>query len=508
MSSALPESLNLAAYFLDARIAQGEGHRVALRTTRGDFTYAEVFARANRWAHRLAALGVRPEERVVLALPDGVDFVGAFFGALKLGAVAVMLNPDLKPEAIAHQLHYTRCAALVVDAAHLAAFREADAHARHHPTFVVADAPDETAHHAAAPAHFETFASHRDDAAIWLYSGGTTGHPKGVVQTHGAFVNTTERYAHQVLKLGPDDVTLAVPKLFFGYATGANLLFPFSVGASAILFEGRSTTDALFSLIERHRPTVLINVPTVINQMVSHPEAAAYDLSCLRLCTSAGEPLPVELYHRWQARFGVELLDGLGTAEMWHVFLTNHPGKVRPGSLGTAVDGFEVRVCDDEGRPLPRGETGWLWVRGDSRALGYWQNLAGTMRAFRGEWYVSGDMLRQDADGYFYYCGRGDDMLKVAGRWLSPQEVEDCLQAHPAVHEVAVVGVTDAQGLLKPHAWVVTRGACDPGDLEATLKKWVADRLDGFKVPRAVHVLPAMPRTHLGKIDRGKLRKG
>ncbi len=508
-----PEALNMADWFLHARVREGRGGRVALRVDAATLTYAEVQALSHRWAHALRAHGVLPEQRVLLALPDGPEFVGAFFGALTLGAVVVMLNPDLKAEAIAHQYDYTRAVLRVTDAAHAAVFEAAEALAKYAPRSLVADAPDEAARRDGYSEPFATYPSHRDDPALWLYSGGTTGQPKAVVQTHGSFVYTTGCYAHGVLGITEDDITLAVPKLFFGYATGANLLFPFSVGASAVLFAGRSTAEALFAQIARHRPTVLINVPTVINAMVAHP--AAPDLSCLRLVTSAGEPLPVELYHRWKARFGVELLDGLGTAEMWHVFLTNHPGKSRPGSLGTPVAGFEVRVCDDDGRPVAPGEVGWLWVKGFARALGYWRNHPQSMTAFRGPWYVSGDMLRQDADGYFYYCGRGDDMLKVAGRWLSPQEVEDCLQVHPAVDEVAVVGVEDgATGLLKPHAYVVrkaTGGDDDALDAEALaerLRSHVEGRLEGFKVPRRVHFVEAMPRTHLGKIDRGKLRRG
>jgi len=508
-----PESLNMADWFLHARVREGLGARVALRIGDTTVSYAAVQALSHRWAHSLRAHGIVPEQRVLLALPDGLDFVGAFFGALSLGAVVVMLNPELKPEAIAHQYGYTRATLCVTDRDHAPAFAAAAALGAHAPRALIADDPTEIAAREACVEPFPTHPSHRDDAAIWLYSGGTTGQPKAVVQSHGSFVYTTQCYAHGVLGLGPDDITLAVPKLFFGYATGANLLFPFSVGASAVLFAGRSTAEALFAQIAQHRPTVLINVPTIINAMVS--QATTPDLSCLRLVTSAGEPLPVELYHRWKARFGVELLDGLGTAEMWHVFLTNHPGHARPGSLGTPVAGFEVRVCDEEGRPVAPGDVGWLWVKGFARAQGYWRNHPQSMTAFRGPWYVSGDMLRQDADGYFYYCGRGDDMLKVAGRWLSPQEVEDCLQAHPAVHEVAVVGLEDAAtGLLKPHAWVVRKAtggdedSLDAGALAERLRGHVEGRLEGFKVPRRVHFVEVMPRTHLGKIDRGALRRG
>ena len=265
-----------------------------------------------------------------------------------------------------------------------------------------------------------------------------------------------------MLGLTADDITLSVPKLFFGYALGSNVFFPFSVGASCVLFAERSTPDAIFAAIARHRPTVLINVPTMVQQMVSHPAAATQDVSSLRLSTSAGEALPAELYARWQETFGVELLDGLGTAEMWHIFISNRPGQVVPGTLGHVVPGFEVELCDGDGQPVPDGEVGALWVKGDSRAIAYWQRMGDTAHAFRGEWYVSGDMLRKNADGTFVYCGRADDMLKVSGKWLAPSELENCLLQHDRVREVAVVGVKNADGLVKPCAFVVSdaRVAC------------------------------------------------
>jgi benzoate-CoA ligase family protein len=348
--------------------------------------------------------------------------------------------------------------------------------------------------------------THRDDAAIWLFSGGTTGRPKAVVQTHLSFANTTELYAKGALGYRETDVTLSVPKLYFGYATGSNLFFPFSVGATSVLYPEHPTADVLFEKVRAHRPTILVNVPTMINQMVSHPSAPSQDLSCLRFATSAGEALPPELYRRWRETFGVELLDGLGTAEMWHIFISNRPGDARPGTLGKAVPGFEVRLCDEEGSEVPAGEVGALRVRGRSRAIGYWQQMDRTAAAFRGEWYVTGDLLRQDADGYFIYCGRADDMLKVGGKWVAPQEVESCLLQHPLVRECAVVGAVDAAGLTKPQAFVVAREA-RPG-LDEELKAFVRERLEPYKYPREVVFVDSLPRTHLGKVDRGKLRRG
>ena len=502
-----PERFNIADYFLDARVREGQGQTTALVTDQGALTYAEVQARANRFGRLLLDAGVQPEQRVLLALPDGPDFVAALFGTLKIGAVVVMVNPQLAPDAIAYFYAYTRARVVVAVRDTVGPFQAAARDAPLLHEVLVIDDPGIAARLASAAAVLDTFPSHRDDAAIWLFSGGTTGQPKAVVQTHTSFANTTECYAKGALGYRATDVTLSVPKLFFGYATGANLLFPFSVGATAVLFPERCTADVLFEKIARFRPTILVNVPTMVNQMVSHPDAGKQDLRSLRFATSAGEALPVELYDRWKRTFGVELLDGLGTAEMWHIFITNRLGAVRPGTVGQVVDGFEVRVCDEDGRVLPDGDVGMLWVRGNSRAIAYWQQMEKTQAAFRGEWYVSGDLIARDADGYISYHGRADDMLKVTGKWLSPQEVEGCLLRHPAVREAAVIGVTGAGGLTKPHAFVVAKDRATDG-LGEELRRFAADQLEGYKVPRAIVFLDALPRTHLGKVDRGKLRKG
>jgi benzoate-CoA ligase family protein len=505
MTSPAPERSNVADAFLDARVREGRGARNALLTASGSLTYADVQALANRFARRLAAAGVEPENRVLIALPDGPEFVAAFFGTLKLGAVVVMVNPALPAADVAHMLEYSRARVVVAHRDTAAAFVEA---ARGAPltraVLIVGDPSFDSAVAAESP-EWRTFDSHRDDAAIWLFSGGTTGRPKAVVQTHRSFLNTAELYGRGVIGYRESDVTLSVPKLYFGYATGSNLLFPFLVGGSSVLFPEPVTAELLFERIRRHRPTILINVPTMIHKMLSHPSARDQDLSCLRVCTSAGEALPVELHEAWTRTFGIELLDGLGTAEMWHIFISNRIGTARPGTIGQVVPGFEVKVCDDAGHELPAGETGWLWVRGDSRAIGYWQQMEKTAQAFRGEWYVSGDLIRVDADGSVTYCGRGDDLLKVAGKWLAPAEVEGCLLQHAAVAEAAVIGVPDANGLVKPRAYVVARARAQ--GLEEELKSFVRQRLEPYTHPREVVLVDALPRTHLGKVDRGKLKR-
>lgn len=529
-----PERFNIADHFLEDRVREGRGARTALLTGDGSFTYDEVLELANRYGNLLLGAGVRPEERVLIALPDGPEFVAALFATLKIGAVGVMLNRGLRAERIEYFFRYTRGAALFVgreDAERFRAARDAVREADRgggwggtragdrdgapgsaggpRTIFVVGEEGFSEAVGAASP-ELGTFPTHRDDAAIWLFSGGTTGKPKAVLQTHRSFANTTHCYAKGVIGYTEEDVTLSVPKLYFGYATGSNLFFPFAAGATAALFPERPTPEVLYERIEAFRPTILVNVPTMIAKMLEHPSAGERDLSSLRLSTSAGEALAPELHRRWDEAFGVPLLDGLGTAEMWHIFLSNRPDDVRPGTLGTPVPGFDVRVRDEEGRDLPDGEIGWLWVRGGSRALGYWQRLEKTMDAFRGEWYVSGDMVVRDEAGAFTYCGRGDDMLKVSGKWLSPSEVEDCLLAHGAVREVAVVGVEEEAGLVKPAACVVldAEAAAEAGPaLAEELQAFVRGRLALYKYPRRVAFTDELPRTHLGKVDRGRVRE-
>jgi benzoate-CoA ligase family protein len=501
----LPERLNIADRFLDARVREGRGERPALLTDAGTLTYRDVQALAERWGRLLAEAGVCCEQRVLIALPDGPDFVGVLFGTLKLGAVVVMVNPGMPAGDVRYFLEYSRARAVVVASACSAAFAEAARGLPTPTTLLVADDPALQARLAAAPAGLPTFDTHGDDAAMWLFSGGTTGRPKAVVQSHRSYANTTALYGQGVIGYRESDVTLSVPKLYFGYATGSNLFFPFSVGASVALYPEPATAESVFARIRRFRPTVLVNVPAMIHKMASHPGVTRADVASLRVVTSAGEALPVELFERWRETFGVELLDGLGTAEMWHIFISNRPGAARAGTLGQVVPGFEVRVCDEEGRELPRGETGWLWVRGASRALGYWQQHEQTQQAFRGEWYVSGDLITMDEDGYVTYCGRGDELLKVSGKWLAPAEVEGCLLQHEEVVEAAVVGRLDANGLTKPVAFVVARTR--RSGLDAELQAFVRERLDAYKSPREVTFVDALPRTHLGKVDRGRLRR-
>ena len=342
MPYAPPPELNIADYFLDSRIREGAAQTRAIIHNDRSYTYGEISELANKYGNALLAHGVLPEQRVIIAMPDCPEYVAALFAILKIGAVVVMLNPDLPQESVDYFLEYTR-AAVVLVRGDAPAVQAAAKTARHLKRVVDVSGPEHRALLEDASDKLESFPSHRDDAAFWLFSGGTTGKPKAVVQTHRSFANTTELYAKGILNIAPDDITISVPKLFFGYATGSNLLFPFSVGATSVLFEERCTAERLFEMIKKHRPTILINVPTMIQKLISYEGLKDQDLSCLRVATSAGEALPQELHDRWNSAFGIDLLDGLGTAEMWHIFVTNRPGDVKPGTLGKAVPGLKSR---------------------------------------------------------------------------------------------------------------------------------------------------------------------
>ena len=492
--------LNMADYFLFDRIREGRGAREAIRSDRGSFSYDQVAALTSELGRQLLRHDVEPGHRVVLALPDGPEYVASLFGVLSIGAVAVMINPELRPDQLGAILDAARAPVAVVASPYREALDAAgDVSISDPPRQLVVDSGS------IEPGGFalETASTGPDDPAIWLFSGGTTGVPKIVVQTHGSFVNTTKRYAHETLGYRADDVTISVPRLFFGYATGSNLLFPFSVGAATVLFPDRPTPAVLFDQIQRHRPTILVTGPSAVNAMVSHPGAVEADLTSLKFATSAGEALPETVYHRWKDRFGIELLDGLGTAEMWHIFITNRLGEVKVGTVGRVVNGFEVKACDEDGNKVAAGEVGRMWVRGDSLALGYWQDSDQTTDAFRGDWFVGGDLISIDEEGYVTHRGRADDAIKVKGKWLSPQEVESCLLEHRAVKECAVIATEDDDGLLKPTAFVVASAPTS----EAELQQHVLNRLEPYKHPRRVVFIDQLPQTHLGKTDRGALKR-
>jgi benzoate-CoA ligase len=511
-----PDDFNLAGYLLDRNVARHPG-KVAVRVGDASYTYAQVDAMSRQVAGALAGLGVAMEQRVLLVLPDGIEFVAAWLGTLRAGAVFAMANTVHTAEEYLYYLDYTRAPVAIIHASVRERFEQVRGRARHLKTLLVAgDAgPHLSLEREMARASGDTpcAATHADDIAGWLFTSGSTGKPKAAVHLHQDFAFNIETYASRVLGMREDDVTLGVPKLFFGYATGTNLMFPFAAGGTTVLFPERSTSEGIYAHIARHRPTVLISVPTMINMMLQGldgmPGGARPDLSCLRVVLSAGEALPGELYRRWQRAFGVEILDGIGSAEMFHIYISNRFGDVREDTLGKVVPGYEARIVGADGRDVAAGEQGTLWVRGGSTALCYWQRRESSRATFRGDWCVTGDQFRQDAEGYFHYCGRTDDMLKVSGIFVSPLEIEDCLLGHEAVREAAVVGEADADGLVKPKAYVALKDGREPSrELAVSLKAHVKQRLAPYKYPRWVSFVTALPRSDRGKVLRTDLRGG
>ena len=518
---AFPESFNMARWFLDERVTRdGLGGKTAILDDAGKWTFAQVLELSQRVHGALVDGGVMPEDRVLIILDDSVEFAAAFFGVLRAGAVVTMANPDLPDDDYAYYLEYTRARAVIVEsrvAARPAVGRAIAASAFCRARVVVRDeAPISLDRYwsrwseavlARAPIA-DAFDTSKDDPAVWLFTSGSTGKPKAAVHLHHDFPFNTECYAKGALGMSSSDLTLAVPKLYFGYATGSNLMFPFAVGGTAILFRDKATPERLFDLAMQHEATLLISVPTMINKMTQliltgTEPARAGQLASVRACVSAGEALPVELYRRWKELTGVEILDGIGSAELFHIYISNTPGDVAPGTLGKIVPGYEARLVGPDGKDVDNGEIGTLWVKGDSAALCYWHAHEKSKEVLRGDWVVSGDLFTRDSDGRFRYVGRADDLLKVGGIFVSPLEVEGALLTHAAVLETCVVGYEDEEGLVKALAYVVLRAPAAGGEaLAAELLEHARSRLARYKVPRRIEFVPELPRSDRGKVLR------
>ncbi|GAB3476450.1 benzoate-CoA ligase family protein [Amycolatopsis cihanbeyliensis] len=502
---------NLAAYFLDRNLADGRGADTALVCGDRSVSYAELVALSARAGHVLGSLGVHKGHRVLLALSDGVEFVAAWYGAQRIGAVTAEVYTFLTAKDYAYYLDYTDPAAVIVDATTLEPVRQALAGGARARVLVtgVPDAelrPDESPLWTLmerAPAELDPVPVAADEVAIWKFTTGSTGSPKACVHPAGNPLASFRNYALGVLGLRASDRVLAVPKLFFGYARDLVALFPFGVGGTGIAFPERSTAELLFELIERHRPTVLVNVPTMMSAMVAHPAAAEADLSSLRLATSAGEALPEALHRSWDDTFGVEVVDGIGSSEAYHIYLSNRPGEIRHGSVGRPVPGYTARVLDEAGAELPRGEIGTLEVGGPSVAGGYWDAPEKSASTFGEHTVRTADLFSQDVEGFFTYRGRADELLKVGGVFVAPSEIEHCLLGHPDVLDCAVLGHPDG-GLIRPRAHVVLRAGATTATEE--LREFARARLAGHKCPREFRFLEALPRTANGKLDRRALR--
>ena len=537
----LPDSSNLADYFLFERLKEGLGSKDALAYGARRYSYDVVAERTRAMTSLLVHAGIRRGERVLIVLPDAPPFAWVFFGVLARGAVVAMGNPDASPEQVAYLVRYTRATA-VVTVPRVAEQLAKEPHDELIHVWVVPEtktgedpeaplvpplghpptrpkASDLAADLAKASTEHASIRLHIDEPAVWLFTSGSTGEPKANIHSHRDFIFNTEVYAKNTVGYAREDVTVSVPRLFFGYATGTNLMFPFAVGATVGLFSERPTPDSLRRAIEEYRATVVTNVPTMLGKLLDHDEAArqrgepGLAFSSVRFSLSAGEALPEALLRRWQARFGSDVYDGIGSAEMFHIYASNRPGDIKPGSLGRVVDGYELRILpeDAEGAgatPCAPGEIGVLWVKGDSVSHGYWLDRAKSWSTFHGHWCRTGDLFSIDSEGYLYFAGRADELLKVSGLWVAPFEVEECLMGHDAVSLAAVIGVEDA-GLMKIKAFIVLRsehihraGAA----LESELQDFVKAKMAKHKYPRTVEFVDDVPKNDRGKVDRKALR--
>ncbi len=511
-----PEAFNVARHLLEAKADRPE--KPAFIDDLGMLTYGQLDERARRLAAALKDAGVKREERVILIMQDGADWPVAFLGAILAGSVPVAVNTLLTADDLAYMLEHSRAQAAFVSGAVKPALKAALTKSDHEVHKVVVSRPTQPLEF--GEAEFEAFLdrqaplarpakTHADDPAFWLYSSGSTGRPKGTVHSHANPYWTAELYGKAILGLREDDVCFSAAKLFFAYGLGNALTFPLSVGATVLLMAERPTPEAVFRRltggIGGARPTVFYGAPTAFAGMLASPALPARGEVALRLVSSAGEALPAEIGERFRRHFGVDIVDGIGSTEMLHIFISNRPDKVRYGTTGWPVPGYDIELRAEDGGPVPDGEPGDLFIQGPSAALLYWGNRAKTRETFQGGWTKSGDKYIHNADGSFTYAGRSDDMLKVGGVYVSPFEVEATIVQHPAVLEAAVIGAPDKDGLIKTKAFVVLK-AGEHAD-EAELKSFVKDRLAPFKYPRAIEFVAELPKTATGKIQRFRLRE-
>jgi benzoate-CoA ligase len=508
----IPEDYNAAHDLIERNLLEGRTDKIAYIDDAGQYTFGEVADRVKRAATAMLGLGLRMEERVMVCLLDTIDFPVAFLGCVHAGIVPIATNTLLTTDDYEYMLRDSRARALVVSAALLPQFLPLIGRIPTLETVVVSGgAPDgmldlATLVASAAP-HVEPAATKADDVCFWGYSSGSTGAPKGTLHVHSSLIQTVELYARPILGLREDDVVFSAAKLFFAYGFGNAMTFPLAIGATAVLMAERPTPAAVFARLRQHQPTVFYGVPTLFASMLASPDLPARDDLRLRIATSAGESLPADIGRRFEAHFGIELLDGIGSTEMLHIYLSNRPGDVRHGTTGRPVPGYLLRIVDEHGDPVPDGEQGELQVCGPTSAQGYWNKRGKSRTTFLGPWTRSGDKYRLDPDGRYVYCGRNDDMLKVSGIYVSPIEVEGALITHPAVLEAAVIGRADTDQLVKPKAFVVLKAGHAPTPaLAEELRQHVKHRLAPYKYPRWIDFVAELPKTATGKIQRFKLR--
>jgi benzoate-CoA ligase family protein len=511
MELEIPERYNVST-LLDRNLEAGRGDKVAIRCEDEEVTYAQLLDRACRAGRALQALGVGPEQRVLMIMDDTPSWPAVFLGAIRIGAVPVPVSFADTTTNFRHYVADSYAPVVVAEHAVIDRVRQALADLRPPPTVVVANGTADDAESldellAAHPGELSPAHTHRDDMAFWLFSGGSTGPPKGVVHLQHDIPYTCETFGREVLKITEDDVCFSTTKLYHAYGMGNGMSFPYWVGASTVLKPGRPHPPSLLGTAQRFRPSLFFSVPTLYGAMVNLPDAETYDLSSVRMCLSAAEPLAPEVLRRWQKAFGLDIIDGIGSTEMLHIYCSNRPGDVHPGTSGRPVPGYELRLLDLEDRPVARGEVGDLYVKGDSAAAYYWHNHEKTKRGMRGEWFFTGDRYRETDEGVFVYEGRADDMIKVGGLWASPIEIENVLVEHPRVLEAAAVGV-EAEYTTRIKAYIVCRGDnADASELTAELQDWCKERLRRYEFPHFISFVEDLPKTPTGKIQRYKLRE-
>jgi benzoate-CoA ligase family protein len=509
----IPRDYNFAADILKRNLDAGRGGKAAYIDHRGSYSYADLAARVERFGHALRSLGIRREERILICLTDTIDWPTAFLGAIKAGVVAVPVNTLLTEDDYRFMLDNSRARCLIVSEELYPRFAKAIGAAKDLAHVIVSGANaqghirfDDVL--AGAKAEPFTAPATRDDMCFWLYTSGSTGRPKGAVHTHADLKLTDDLYARPILGIAEGDICYSVAKLFFAYGLGNALTFPMSAGATTVLLPQRPTPDAVADLLKKHRVTVFYAVPTFYAAFLASPAAPQKAELKLRRCISAGEALPPDVGRRWSERYGVDILDGIGSTEMLHIYVSNRPGDVKYGTSGKPLPGYDLRLIDDDGNEIKkRGEMGELQVRGPTSAMMYWNNREQSRATFLGEWTRSGDKYVEDENGYFVYCGRRDDMMKVSGMYVSPFEVEGELQSHPDVLEAAVVGWPDDDRLIKPKAFVVLKSPEKAGDAVArALQDHCRQHLAPYKYPRWIEFRSELPKTATGKIQRFKLR--
>jgi 4-hydroxybenzoate-CoA ligase len=499
----LPLRFNSAEWFIGRHVREGRASRTAIIDGEGSITYGDLDAAVRRFANALRDAGLRRDERIALIAPDSRWLSIGFWGAIAAGAVAVPINTLLTAADFRCVLEDCGARITIVDPQIVNPSELASIDTE------VWTVEQMRARVEAASARSNYAETHRDAMAFFLYSSGTTGEPKGVVHLQHDMWVCCETYGKSVLQIRDDDRCFSIAKLFFAYGLGNAQYFPFHVGATAILFAGRPMPAAIFDVVRQQRPTLFFGVPTAYaNMLAAIDEGAAADFTSVRTCVSAGEALPAAILERWRARTGVDILDGIGSTEICHIFLTNRRGDIRPGSSGKPVEGYEVDIVDERGKTVPAGELGDLIVRADSTMALYWNKHEATKSALSGEWIRTGDKYSRDAEGFYVHGGRSDDMIKAGGMWVSPVEVEGAVIRHPSVIECAVIAIADEDGLEKPHAYVVLRSGITADEaVAAELREFVKGLLAPYKCPRTIRFIDALPKTATGKVKRFELRK-